>query len=247
MELTTAHYVFHYLKNSAAEKEINETAALQEGCYRFITSVLHTSVSGKIHYHFFESREEVGRQYAITHNNDDDEPCSGFAIPEAKSADGANHIYAVYNDSVKCVGFHEDAHIISYSLGRPASQFIREGLAMFFDRYWWGIDNLSRTRWYAEQGIIPPLSELLDNSKFNEYSDVLTYPVAGAFTGYLIERFGTEKYVEFYRCIALKGNQAFQDIFGVPVRILEKDFSSYIKLFNLRGDIRKLIMDDTDA
>jgi len=30
-----------------------------------------------------------------------------------------NEIYAVYNDKVKCIGFHEDAHIISYNIAVP--------------------------------------------------------------------------------------------------------------------------------
>lgn len=246
MEITTTHYVFRYPKNSVAEKEINEIAALQEGCYSFISRCLHTDANGKIHYHFFDTPEEVGRQYAITHDNNDDEPCNGFALPEMRSKDGVNHIFAVYNNEVKCVGFHEDAHIISYTLGRPASQFIREGLAMFFDRYWWGIDNYSWTRWYVEQRKNPSVTELLENGRFNEYSDVLTYPIAGAFTGYLIERFGTEKYVEFYRCSAVQGMQAFEQILCAPASLLEKDFIKYIKMFNLREEIRKLLMEDTD-
>ena len=246
MELTTEHYVFHYSKNSTAELEINEIAALQEGCYSFISSCLHTNAKGKIHYHFFDTSEEVGSQYAIAHDNNDNEPCNGFALSETYSKDGLNHIFAVYNDKVKCVGFHEDAHIISYSLGRPSSQFVREGLAMFFDRYWWGIDNYSWTRWYVEQQKNPSLTALLDNSKFSEYSDALTYPIAGAFTGYLIERFGTEKYVEFYRCSAEKEAQAFEQIFGAQISLLENDFIAYIKMFNVREEIGKLLMKDTE-
>ena len=87
---------------------------------------------------------------------------------------------------------------------------------------------------------------MLENSKFSEYSDVLTYPIAGAFTGYLIERFGTEKYVEFYRCSVEKGAQAFEQIFGAQVSLLEKDFIAYIKMFNMREEIRKLLMKDTE-
>lgn len=243
MELSTMHYVFHYSVNSAAEKRIDEIAELQEACYRFIGSCLQTCVKGKIHYHLFDTPEEVGKQYAMTHDDNDDEPCNGFALPSMMSKDGADHIFAVYNDKVKCVGFHEDAHIISYSLGRPASQFIREGLAMFFDRYWWGIDNYSWTRWYVEQNKMPPVTELLENDKFSAYGDKLTYPVAGAFTGYLIERFGTEKYVRFYQCCADQGTQAFEQVLCVPVSLLEKDFISYIKLFRLHSDIRKLLME----
>ena len=244
MQLTTEHYVFHCANNSAAEKEIATIASLQEGCYAFISGCLRTAARGKIHYHFFDTPQEVGQQYAITHDDHDDEPCNGFALSDTISEDGLNHIFAVYNDAEKCVGFHEDAHIISDSLGRPASQFIREGLAMFFDHYWWGIDHYSWMQWYIEQGKNPPIADLLENDKFNEYSDVLTYPIAGAFTAYLIERFGTEKYVAFYKCSAEKGSQAFEDRLGVPVDRLENDFIGFMKMFSLRDDIRKLLMKD---
>ena len=43
MERTTEHYVFHYHKNSTAELDIEEIAALQEGCYCFISTCLHTN------------------------------------------------------------------------------------------------------------------------------------------------------------------------------------------------------------
>lgn len=247
MQLTTEHYVFHYESNSTAEKEIDTIASLQEGCYAFISGCLHAEARGKIHYHFYDTPQEVGHQYAIAHDEaeDEEEPCNGFAFPDTISKDRLNHIFAVYNDEVKCIGFHEDAHIISYSLGRPASQFIREGLAMFFDHYWWGIDNNSWTQWYIEQGKNPPIPDLLENSSFNEYDDILTYPIAGAFTAYLVERFGTERYVGFYKRCAEKGNQAFEEIFGVAVDALESDFIRYMKMFSLRDDIRKLLVKDT--
>ncbi len=244
MQLTTEHYVFHCLNNSTAEKEIDKIASLQEGCYTFISGCLHTVARGKIHYHLFDTPQEVGQQYAMTHDESDIEPCNGFALLDTISKDRLNHIFAVYNDEVKCIGFHEDAHVISYSLGKPASHFISEGLAMFFDHYWWGIDNYSWTQWYIEQGKNPPIDDLLENSKFNEYSEVLTYPIAGAFTAYLVERFGTEKYVAFYKCSAEKGIQAFEDVLGIPVDLLENDFIGFMKMFSLRDDIRKLLMKD---
>ena len=246
MEMSTEHYVFHYRKNSLAEKEIDKIAAMQEGCYAFISGCLHADAKGKIHYRLFDTPQEVGKQYAIIHGEDDDEPCNGFALPDIMSKDGMDHVYAVYSETIKCVGFHEDAHIISYSLCRPDSRFISEGLAMFFDRYWWGIDNYSWTRWYIEQGKNPSVADLIDNSKFREYDCELTYPLAGAFTGYLLERFGTEKYVEFYKRCADETARAFEQTFGRSVALFEKDFLGYMKMFALRQDIRELLMKDMD-
>ncbi len=246
MEMSTPHYVFHYKRHSLAEEEINQIANIQEGCYTFISCCLHADAKGKIHYHLFDTPQEVGKQYAITHDEDYDEPCNGFALPDTISKDGMNHIYAVYSKAIKCIGFHEDAHIISYSLCRPNSRFISEGLAMFFDHYWWGIDNYSWTQWYIEQGKNPSIVELIENSNFREYDCELTYPLAGAFTGYLIERFGTEKYVEFYKRCADNTAPAFEQIFGISIAFLEKDFIEYMKMFNLREDLRELLKKDID-
>ena len=244
MEKSTAHYVFHYRENSLAAKEIDRIAAMQEGCYAFISGCLHADARGKIHYHLFDTPQEVGKQYARIHDEDDDEPCNGFALPETMSGDGMDHVYAVYSETVKCIGFHEDAHIISYSICRPSSRFISEGLAMFFDRYWWGIDNYSWTRWYMEQGKVPPLAELIDNSHFREYDCELTYPVAGAFTGYLIERFGTEQYAAFYKQCAGETARAVEQAFGMSVDLLERDFLGDMKVFGLRGEVRALLVKD---
>ena len=115
---------------------------------------------------------------------------------------------------------------------------------MFFDRYWWGIDNYTWVQWYIEQGRNPSIVDLIENSKFREYDCELTYPLAGAFTGYLMERFGTEEYVEFYRRCADQTAQAFEQCFRISVALLEKDFLAYMKMFHLRKDIRELLIRD---
>ncbi len=244
MEISTAHYVFHCEEGSLAETEINKIADIQEGCYKFISSCLHAGARDRIHYHLFDTPEEVGRQYAIIHEEDEIEPCNGFALPENMSKDGTNHVFAVYNETVKCIGFHEDAHIISYSICRPSSRFISEGLAMFFDRYWWDIDNYTWTKLYIEEGKNPSVADLIENSNFREYDCELTYPIAGAFTGYLIERFGTEKYVEFYKRCGGKTAQAIEQAFGISVDLLNNDFIGYMKMFPLRKEIRELMIKD---
>lgn len=119
------HYVFHYMPGSQAELDIVKIAAEQEVCFQYICNVLDLEPSFKIKYYLYNTPEELGRIYG------DNEPCNGFAkMPD--------EIYAVYNETVKCIGFHEDAHIISYTINRPDSPAIREGLAMYFDRKWWG-------------------------------------------------------------------------------------------------------------
>ena len=223
-----------------------EIASLQEGCFAFISGCLGTGIKGRIHYHLFDTPEEVGAQYALVYNSDNDQPCNGFALPDERSEDGMDHVFAVYNDEVQCIGFHEDAHIISYSLGRPEPQFIREGLAMYFDRYWWGIDNYSWTVYYLDRGEMPSIASLLTRENFNSYDCMITYPIAGAFTSYLIDRFGMSRYLEFYKSCKSCPELAFEEVFGEPIEAIEQSFIGYIKMFGLRAELRELMKKDLE-
>lgn len=242
----TEHYIFHYNKHSAAERDIHEIASLQEGCYTFISGSLNTKIDRKIHYHLFDTPEEVGAQYALVYNCENDGPCNGFALPSTRSKDGEDHVFAVYNDEVQCVGFHEDAHIISYSLARPEPQFIREGLAMFFDRYWWGIDNYSWTCRYLERGDMPSIASLLIRENFNCFDCMITYPIAGTFTSYLIDRYGMSRYLEFYKTCGSSPERAIEKIFGETIEAIEESFIRYIKMFRLRDEVHRLMIKDLE-
>lgn len=182
----TVHYIFNYNADSKAEKDILEIAALQEACFEYICHVLRTKPDFKIEYFLCATPEEVGRVYG------DDDPCNGFtSLP--------NKIYAVYNEKVQCVGFHEDAHVISYTINRPDPPAIREGLAMYFDRKWWGIQNLDWTGFFLKTGRYIAVDKLLDRETFFSVDCSITYPIVGAFTDWLIASYGIDKYLEFYK------------------------------------------------
>ena len=42
-------------------------------------------------------------------------------------------VYAVYNENIKCIGAHEDTHLLSLPLGL-ATKLFREGLAEFMSK-----------------------------------------------------------------------------------------------------------------
>jgi hypothetical protein len=181
----------------------------------------------KIEYFLCSSRELVGELYG------DNEPCNGFAREP-------NQIFAVYNDEVKCIGYHEDAHIISYNtLAKPKQNFIREGLAMYFDRVWWGLPNYAWVQMFIEKGIYPRIRDLMEREAFFSFSDIVTYPIAGAFTEYIINVFGIEKYKAFYSCVGDDVDKAFKDVYGISFESVEGKFIRFIR--NIRTD--KAIMD----
>ena len=214
----TPHYIFHYGAGTLAEAHIQAIAGEQEACYAYICQVLGVALNCKISYFLCDSPEEVGRIYG------DNDPCNGFCVMPDK-------IYAVYNDKVKCIGFHEDAHIISYSIGRPNCPALREGLAMYFDRKWWGIHNMDWTAYYLRTGAYVPVHTLLDRETFFSLNCELTYPIMGAFTDYLIATYGMESYKRIYQQGDIAA--AMEAVYGQSSQQLNDAFVSYVRLFRL--------------
>ena len=225
-QFETEHYIFNYNKHSKAEADIEEIAACQEACFQYICNVLKVKPEFKIEYILCDTPEEVGQAYGDT------EPCNGFTLLP-------NTIYAVYNDHIQCIGFHKDAHVISYTINRPDSPAIREGLAMYFDRKWWGIQNMDWTGYYLKGNLYLPVDKLLDKETFFDADCSVTYPIMGAFTDYLISTYGIEAYMAFYRQqdVAL----AMEKVFHKTPEELNHDFVSYMNLFRLDAVVEERI------
>ena len=212
------HYIFNYGEATKAEQDIAEIAAYQEACFRYICSVLGVKPDFKIEYFLCDSPEEVGRIYG------DNDPCNGFAAPPDK-------IYAVYNEQVQCIGFHEDAHIISFLVNRPKCPAITEGLAMYFDRKWWGIQNLDWTGHYLNTGRYIPVDKMLDRECFFAHDCTITYPIMGAFTDWLIVTYGAESYMQMYKQQNMA--EAMMRVYQKTPEELNKAFTDYVRLFRI--------------
>ncbi len=212
----TAHYDFYYHSNSLAEKQIGKIISLQESCYVYICDILKVKPNIRIHYYLCKSPHEIGKLYG---NN---EPTNGLAIRPDK-------IYAVYNRRIKCIGFHEDVHLISSNtLSRPNQKLLREGLAMYFDKVWWGIPNEAWTQYYLKNNAYPGITKLAQNQEFNKHQDYVTYPIAGVFIDQIITRFGVSKFKTFYKNIKKDFVRCFFDTFGMPIKEFEYKVTDYI-------------------
>ncbi len=110
-----------------------------------------------------------------------------------------NCIFAVYTEDVKCIGPHEDAHLISLEINYPECLFLIEGLAMFFDAAWWGYSNKLWCKYYKKQGLLPRLEKLLDDTYFSSKGDELTYPIAGYFVEWFCEMYSMKAFLEIFK------------------------------------------------
>ena len=217
------HYIFHYCAGSVAAQEILLIAETQEKSFSKICSILKVDYAEKINYYLTDSPWEIGRVIW-----DEEAPCNGCALC------GRNKVYAVYNDDIKCIGSHEDTHLISFLINYPESDFVVEGLAMYMDGLWWGIRNEIWAAYYRTKHVSLSVKELFDNVAFADYGCVVTYPIAGAFSKFLIDTFGMERYIELYKYTGEEYETVMQSIFQTSFEEIVEQFWS---------EMRKILFD----
>lgn len=215
----TEHYVFHFRSGSCAAREIEQIAAEQERCFRTIEETLRIPFTHQIQYFLADSPEENGRileelfgMYA---------PGNGFAV-------GPNNVFAVCNDQIKCIGAHEDTHLISYAFCDPACEFLSEGLAMLMDGQWWGEPNAEWVKRFWQDGRYCSVLALADDETFEHTPCEITYPIAGAFTAFLTERLGVPAYLEQIYKPKQPLKEKLEHAFGMPPEAVERAFSDWI-------------------
>ncbi len=222
----TEHYIFHYKTGSLAERELAEITSLQESCFKEITDTLKIESHTKIHYYLCDTRKEVMQESGFEYE------INGIALCNPDNP----KIYAIYTADNRCIGFHEDTHAIACQLAYPDSIAIIEGLAMHFDKVWWKIPNELCVYVYLKDNKYESVEHLiLDNQHFYQISDSISYPIMGAFTTYIIEKYGIDKYKLLYQ-YSKNVNHAFQEIYGISLSELEQDFINTIQAQSYSGE-----------
>lgn len=179
------HYTFFVHPNSVAEMNIDTIMEWQEKCYQRISEELNIDLNGRIRMYLCTSPEEISQITGCP-------PCNGMTFDY-------DLIYAVYNEQIHCLGPHEDAHLFSYQIAVPQSLFLKEGFAMYFDGCYHGRRNQDVAKeWYRTRTKFS-ITSLKENCLFLQLPENISYPMAGAFTAWLIQKFGVEKYLKFYR------------------------------------------------
>ena len=185
----TAHYIFRYAAGSLAEREIKAIADEQEQAYATLMTLFGYGLPDKIEYLLTASAEENGAVLGELFGGEAACPTNGCSI-------GPKYVFAAYNEQVRCVGCHEVAHLFSYVLCMPKSQFLSEGLAMYTDGAFWGKPNRQWVKEYLASGRYIPIRELISDEQFFAHPTEITYPLAGAFVAFLIEKLGAKRFLQ---------------------------------------------------
>ena len=185
----TAHYIFRYAAGSLAAREIKAIADEQEQAYATLMALFGYGLPDKIEYLLTASAEENGAVLGELFGGEAAYPINGFSI-------APKYVFAAYDDQVKCVGCHEVTHLFSHALCMPKSQFLSEGLAMYTDGAFWGKPNDRWVKAFLKDGRYVPLCKLISDESFFAHPTEITYPIAGAFVAFLIEKLGAKRFLQ---------------------------------------------------
>lgn len=213
------HYRFHFVPGSLAESEIATIEATQAGAWKRDCAYLCTRqtdlprLSGhRLDYFLYpdpESKEELTGDRGNGQAN-----CPQWTV------------HAVYSAKVRCIGPHEDMHVLSCFLWAPTpTALLGEGLAEVVDGSWDGRPHAYWGRMFRAERRVPPLRRLLTFEGFRSYPDTLTYPLAGLFVRFLDERLGREGLRRLYVTTTnetLAGD--LEKALGKPLAAIEEDW-----------------------
>jgi hypothetical protein len=181
----SAHYGYHYASGDVVDSE------WQEAYHQWATTRLGVQLPKKIGYYKYRSRLEMG-QHTGTYNT------NGYADPvnfEIHTLWATDH--------------HEVVHLFMSTIGQDTALFA-EGIAVAFmtdppkgdfRSVFNGEEVHNAARRYLQSGtLVLPLDRIIETKGFRAVSDSeLSYREAGSFVRFLIDTYGLDRFIAFYR------------------------------------------------
>ena len=191
--LHSAHFDVFAWRGSAADRRMAAIAADRERALQRIAEVLAVPFTGRIRLVLYpDSASKTGQTGHIG---------AGFA--------SGRTIIEIFNDSVQLDPYHEVAHIVAGERGSPPAM-LDEGFAVYISQSL-GSDALKylgapgRTITQVVCGYLRS-NELIPIGRLFRFMDIgsdstlpsISYPESASLTGFLIERYGIERFRDLY-------------------------------------------------
>ena len=181
----TIDYYSH--SNRINKEEIEKLYKNQKKLLKRISKFLGKKYSGnKIEYHLYPSFEEKGLITGKTF-------LSNLVYK-------SNSVHTVMNNWINGNDNSDLAQILlNNSIGKPKFKFLERGIAIKFSDNWRGKGYKYWASKFSLASAVPPLAELLDNQKIKYESGFITESLGGTFADYLINKYGSKKFIENYK------------------------------------------------
>lgn len=227
-KLSTEHFDIHYFKGSTAERELASLARTREQGYAAAAQLLGSTSSTRIRLILFEDMRTKVRNTGH----------QGMGLATGST------IVEVYNEKDHLDPYHETTHVLMSPFGNPPAIFT-EGVAVYMSeelgapalRNLGGADYAvyARVRDIKQKGEWIPLTELLTYTEIGseESRPAISYPEAGAFVKYFIEKFGKDAFLAAYGKldssddpkVRRTNQEEMEGICGMSLQALEDDWT----------------------
>lgn len=215
--LDTASYRFQFAEGD------HVNSAWQEAYHAWAIEAMHVSITRRIVYNKYMSRDHMAR---MTHN-------SGSNAFADRDAFAIHTLWPVDN--------HEVIHLFGSTFGDPVALW-SEGMAVAFQMNapsgdfvakWNDVPVHVRAKQFQQQGRLVSIGDLLETTGFRRFDSDVTYPEAGSFVRYLIDTYGLETWKRLYGqggpnagAAEIRGH--FEDVYGRTLASVESDWLAMI-------------------
>jgi hypothetical protein len=213
----SAHLSFYVRPGSFAEQNVATFGEVLDEQYAYTLARLELRYGGRISAFLYDSGADA-----------DLPDGSGVAYPRTEAVRvvcmpplGANLISLMS---------HEVNHVLLRgALGRPGTTFVNEGLAstMISERH----HVIGATFLYAwtrtNRASLPPLTDLIDDDKWQNYPSNVAYNSSASFLAYLLDTYGPGRLKEVYHASSAEFPGRFSNVYGRSLAAASEEWIAF--------------------
>lgn len=214
----TPRFSLHVRPGTFAELHVEQFGAVLEDQHAFITDRLDVRYEGRLSGFLYDAS---------------DNPGPGLAFPDTRAF--ALRCVPPLNDNLLAALAHEASHVILRgTLGRPGTYFIDEGGAdAFLSERFHARGRSFLYRWTkTHRTEIPPLSSLIDDSKWTSYPAAVAYSASASFLAYLVDTYGPSGVKQLFNASSRQFDERFIKIYKRSVTDVERDWYRFCDTFS---------------
>lgn len=219
--IDTPHFAMHVRPGSFAEQNATRLAEVLEDQYAFTVSALDIRYSGRVSLFLFSSATDAGEESER----------SGTAYPDTEAA---RAIVSAPLETTFGLVAHESNHVLQLNgLGPSGTHFMIEGLAsaVMSERYHAGGKSFLYPWTAANDSRVPPLSDLVDDGKWDSIDSQTAYFASASFLAYLLDTGGPARLKQIWPARSSQFAARFQETYGRSLQDAERDWRAFSAAF----------------
>jgi hypothetical protein len=219
--IDSSHFAFYVRPGSYAEQNIATLVAVLEDQYAFVLSELDIRYAGRVSLFLYTSAADA----------DDESERSGTGYPDTEAA---RAIVSPPLETTFGLLAHESNHVILQNgIGPPATSFMNEGMAsaIMSERYHPGGKSFLYPWTARNDARIPPITDLVDDSKWDDTLSQVAYNASASFLAYTLDLGGPDRLKQLVPVRSSDFAARFQQLFGKPLDQADREWRAFCATF----------------